>query len=318
MARILVVDDDPILLALAETHLNSSGFEVLMATNGAAAMTRLEYERVDLITIDLEMPGMHGLDLLRRLRAEPRTARLPVVIITSHQDVSSIDEAYDAGASSFLVKPVNWALAERHLRFVLRASKAERTAQDLESQLKSVQCSGSAQGSIYVDQRAAVGAVVDDLLKELQPLIQHREIDVRFDNAVANVALSVDDRVFRTALHHYLLSAIKVTPRRGQVTIVVAEAAAGGVAISIRDQGPGMKAEVVSHVSSAEVQLGGDASRHQRCAADLVLARSLIEAIDGRIIFDVGATGGSLASLVFPETRVATLHGAGADDRDAA
>jgi CheY-like chemotaxis protein len=303
-SRILVVDDDPILLALAESQLRTAGFDVIMAANGRAALTRLARERVDLVTIDLEMPGMHGLDLLRKLRSEPRTAHLPVVIITSHQDIASIDEAYEAGASSFLVKPVNWALANRHLRFVLRASLAERMAQELSGQLQSAFCGNQEPGAIYSDQRISVSRMIEDEATALAQLVDERMIDLRINCAVADISLIADDTVFRKAMRHYLHSAIKVTPRRGAVEVGLTQSHSGGLAITIRDQGPGMKPEVARSLSSIVPGEDGVPRARKRSGADLAVARELLEAIDGRIVFDAGSAGGSMASIVFPSSRV--------------
>ena len=72
------------------------------------------------------MPGMNGIDLVRSLRADTRFADLPVVMVTGREDMVSIDAAYEAGATSFVTKPVNWRVLSYHLRFVLRAEQARR------------------------------------------------------------------------------------------------------------------------------------------------------------------------------------------------
>jgi len=62
--------------------------------------------------------------MIRRVRADPASRALPIVVVTSLDDILSIDAAYEAGASSFITKPVNWRLLSYHLRFVLRAAQA--------------------------------------------------------------------------------------------------------------------------------------------------------------------------------------------------
>jgi CheY-like chemotaxis protein len=69
------------------------------------------------------MPGINGFEMIERIRANPDFRRLPVVVVTSNEDVASIDRAYRAGATSFVTKPVNWRLLSYQLRYVLSAQK---------------------------------------------------------------------------------------------------------------------------------------------------------------------------------------------------
>ena len=73
------------------------------------------------------MPGMNGLDLIRTIRNDPRLADLPIIMVTSHEDISTIDKAYKAGATSFATKPVNWRLLSYQIKYVLRAQAAFRS-----------------------------------------------------------------------------------------------------------------------------------------------------------------------------------------------
>ena len=80
----------------------------------------------DIILSDIDMPGMGGIAMTRAIRSTPQFAELPIVMVTGCEDVLSIDRAYDAGATSFVTKPVNWRVLSYHLRFVLRSlPKAE-------------------------------------------------------------------------------------------------------------------------------------------------------------------------------------------------
>ena len=73
------------------------------------------------------MPGLDGYAVCRRLRAEPRFANVPIVMVTGHEDSAAIDLAFEAGATDFISKPVNWALLPRRLGYILRnAAAAER------------------------------------------------------------------------------------------------------------------------------------------------------------------------------------------------
>ena len=126
-ARILVTDDDPILREFARVHLTTPSASVEVAESGEDGLARLDNGQFDIALIDLEMPGMGGLEMIKRLRADPRHCDLPIVVVTGRDDISSIDLAYEAGATSFVTKPVNWRLMSYQLRYVLRAQRSYRT-----------------------------------------------------------------------------------------------------------------------------------------------------------------------------------------------
>ena len=121
--RILVTDDDPIMREFATVYLSTDTATVETADCGEAGLERLSREHFDLALVDLDMPGISGFDMIERIRSDPRLALLPIVVVTSNEDVASIDRAYQAGATSFVTKPVNWRLLSYQLRYVLRAQR---------------------------------------------------------------------------------------------------------------------------------------------------------------------------------------------------
>jgi DNA-binding response OmpR family regulator len=123
--RILLVDDDLILCEFAIVHLSSEAAAVRTAATGEQALDIIAGEPVDLMLLDLEMPGMNGFEVLERVRADAKTAHLPVIVVTGHEDVRAIDRAYEAGATSFVVKPINWRQLAYQIRYVHRAALAE-------------------------------------------------------------------------------------------------------------------------------------------------------------------------------------------------
>ena len=129
-ARILFVDDDPILREFAQVNLASAAAEVDVAADGIEALDMLSRRRYDLLLVDLEMPRMDGFELLARLRADPATAHLPIIVETGREDVDAIDRAFRAGATAFVTKPMNWRLLSYQLRFTLRAARAEAALRD--------------------------------------------------------------------------------------------------------------------------------------------------------------------------------------------
>jgi DNA-binding response OmpR family regulator len=131
-ANLLFADDDPILREFANVHLATDSAEVLTAEDGEDAWEKLQTHPVDLLLVDLEMPRLDGFGLVRRLRADPRFALLPVIVVTGREDVAAIDRAFNSGATSFIVKPINWRLLSYQVRFILRSHRAEASLRDAE------------------------------------------------------------------------------------------------------------------------------------------------------------------------------------------
>ena len=124
--RVLVADDDPILLEFAIVHLSSPTAVIETAPDGATALAMLKGSRFDIALLDISMPGLDGFGLLAKIRADADLRHMPVMMLTGHEDIASIDRAYSLGANSFATKPVNWRLLSYHIRYVLRTSKVER------------------------------------------------------------------------------------------------------------------------------------------------------------------------------------------------
>ncbi|MFO1014691.1 MAG: response regulator [Caulobacteraceae bacterium] len=100
--RILFVDDDPILREFAAVHLAADNVEIETAGDGLEALEKIRERHPDVVLLDLEMPRMDGFELLRTLRADPATLRLPVLVVTGREDVAAIDRAFEAGADAGL------------------------------------------------------------------------------------------------------------------------------------------------------------------------------------------------------------------------
>lgn len=124
--RVLAVDDDPIMLALMSEKFAEMGYGVILAEDGEVATRVLDAGHLDLAVVDINMPKVDGFELLARIRANPNTARLPVIVATALGDSHSIEKAYELGASSFVTKPINWALFTHHAQFVIRNGQIER------------------------------------------------------------------------------------------------------------------------------------------------------------------------------------------------
>jgi len=126
--RILFVDDDPILREFAVVNLATEHASVETAADGALALSAIETGAPDMVLLDLEMPNMDGFGVLKALRANPAHQGLPVIVVTGREDVDAVDRAFAAGATSFVVKPLNWRLLSHQLRYVHRTAMNERQA----------------------------------------------------------------------------------------------------------------------------------------------------------------------------------------------
>ena len=104
--RVLVVDDQPANVRLLEAILSPRGYDVLTASSGKEALDVIDGDDVDLVLLDIVMPGMDGYQVCREIRERPATAYLPVVMVTASGDEQKI-KALEAGADDFLTKPVN-------------------------------------------------------------------------------------------------------------------------------------------------------------------------------------------------------------------
>ncbi|MDS7596829.1 PleD family two-component system response regulator [Agrobacterium tumefaciens] len=106
-ARVLVVDDIPANVKLLEARLVAEYFDVLTAEDGFKALAICDSEQVDIILLDIMMPGMDGFEVCERLKANPHTAHIPVVMVTALDQPSDRVRGLKAGADDFLTKPVN-------------------------------------------------------------------------------------------------------------------------------------------------------------------------------------------------------------------
>lgn len=104
---VLVVDDDPRLLQIIEMYLRLEGYAVITAENGEAALEQVRAQEIALVILDVMMPGMDGIEACRRIRADPTTADIPVVMCTALSADEDVRRARDAGASHMVSKPFN-------------------------------------------------------------------------------------------------------------------------------------------------------------------------------------------------------------------
>jgi len=135
-AKILVSDDDQNVRLLTRQCLEAEGMIVVEAADGIETLDVFVHERPDLVFLDVEMPGMTGLEVCERIRQLPQGENIPIMIVTGSDDRQSIDAGFNAGATQYKTKPVNWSLLGRDVQYMLRASNAFNALKRQEDRLR--------------------------------------------------------------------------------------------------------------------------------------------------------------------------------------
>jgi len=105
--KVLVVDDNVQNLELIQAYLEDLPIETLAATNGLEAMEIVAQHDPDLILLDIMMPKMSGFEVCKKLKSDPATADIPIIMITALNEISDIERGVESGTDDFLTKPVN-------------------------------------------------------------------------------------------------------------------------------------------------------------------------------------------------------------------
>ena len=121
---VLVADDDPVMRLLMVEMLEGVGLRAIEAADGAQAVSLALERSPDLILLDVEMPELDGFAACRAIRDLPNGATVPIVMVTGGDDLDAVTSAYEAGATDFVSKPINWPILGHRVLYVLRASDA--------------------------------------------------------------------------------------------------------------------------------------------------------------------------------------------------
>ncbi|MDO4214334.1 MAG: response regulator [Bacteroidales bacterium] len=125
---VLIVDDVPLNVLLIQKMLSKQPYELRTANNGQQALDAIAAEKPDLILLDLMMPGIDGFEVLRRVRSNPETAEIAVVILSALNSNEDIVKGFDMGANDFITKPIimQRLLSSVSTQLQLAAAKAKQ------------------------------------------------------------------------------------------------------------------------------------------------------------------------------------------------
>ena len=121
-SRILVVEDDPDIAELVEHHLSRAGYDTSVVGTGTDALEQIR-RRPDLVVLDLMLPGLSGFEICRLMRSDPRTASVPIIMLTARAEEEARVEGLDLGADDYVTKPFSPRELVARLRAVLRRTQ---------------------------------------------------------------------------------------------------------------------------------------------------------------------------------------------------
>ena len=131
-AKILIVEDEPAIRELIAVNLRHAGYAVSEAETAEAARIQLDTALPDLVLLDWMLPGQSGVDFARRLRAEARTAKLPIVMLTARAQEGDMLQGFDVGADDYVTKPFSPRELLARVRALLRRASPEASEDPIE------------------------------------------------------------------------------------------------------------------------------------------------------------------------------------------
>lgn len=368
-ARVLVIDDDPIMRELATARLADAGYETSSAANGEEGLSRLNAEGADLVISDVDMPGMNGFDVVKAIRGDRALAEIPVIVVTGSERPDAVEQAFAAGATSFLAKPMNWTLFTQAVRFVLKASMDQkelrhaRDAAEAGSRFKDSLLSVMSHelrtplnaiigfGQILADQfgrendhlhkeyadyiidggKRLLNSVSDMLLASdarsgpiaindvdcsldeliegglapLEKTMASAQAEVRRQVKEASFEICCDRALVMRSIGKLVENAAKFAPPGVVVTIGAAMTKSGGLAILVRDNGPGIERERLEIVTQPFSQTDMSLRRSREgLGLGLPLVSAVMRAHGGQLRLSSAPGEGTSAFIVFPSERV--------------
>ena len=134
-AKVLVIEDDRSLAEVLSYNLKGAGYEVLVATDGQDGLLKAETKSPDLIVLDLMLPVVDGLDVCRRLRAQPATREIPIIMLTAKAEESDEIVGFSLGADDYVTKPFSVKVLLERIKALRRRRISEGISDDVTSKL---------------------------------------------------------------------------------------------------------------------------------------------------------------------------------------
>ena len=136
--HVLIVDDDAGSRLLMRRALERGGFVISEAADGMAAVAAVEAGECNAVLMDVEMPAMNGYEACKAIRSRPGGAHLPIMMVTGRDDVASINQSYQAGATDFLAKPINWNLLGHRVQYLVRGGRLVQELEEAEGRQRAM------------------------------------------------------------------------------------------------------------------------------------------------------------------------------------
>ncbi len=156
-SKVLIIDDDPMVAEFASDALSSRGYEVRRAPDGPEGLRAASAFAPDLVILDLMMPGMHGYEVCRRLRADTAAAKARILITSSKSFASDIDSAKKAGADAYMVKPYTMSALQAQVADLIGAAASNGTVDNEDKDTMTVHTGGE----------VSIAAAIDPLKKDV-------------------------------------------------------------------------------------------------------------------------------------------------------
>lgn len=169
LQTILIVDDLPANLSVMVDHLETYGFQVLVAQDGEEALQRSEFASPDLILLDVTMPGMDGFEVCRRLKQIPATRQIPVIFMTALTDTASTVTGFEAGAVDYITKPFKIAevLARVNTHLAAQAMRRQLLRHNVELSELNAKLSTAQAQLVQSEKLASIGQLAAGVAHEI-------------------------------------------------------------------------------------------------------------------------------------------------------
>lgn len=123
--KILVVDDEPVVVELLKANFTEMGFQVIKASNGLEALEALKKDKPDVIITDLIMPYMDGIELIKKIKENPETTLVPIIVITAMAERETLLKAVELGVDEFITKPFDRMILSARIKSIFKAKRLQ-------------------------------------------------------------------------------------------------------------------------------------------------------------------------------------------------